>query len=141
MGRKKFARYPTFDYHREMMQFDRRRQRSNDPCEALYFQLDRSRERSGLDAVVLVDDEGLCVASSGDHEMCEEVAAHAAMIGDRVPCFEGVLFSDKTRWEIYLERLGISGSQFYICTVGGSKAARCVEAIRSANGATRILAQ
>ena len=123
-----------------MMELDRRRRRSNDPFKALYFQIDTSRNRSELDAVILVDDDGLCIASSGDPEMCEEIAAHVALIGDRVPCFDGVLFSDATRWNIYMERLALSGSQLYVCAVGGSKAERTNEVIRSSNGATRILA-
>lgn len=90
--------------------------------------------------MLLVDDDGLCIASSGDPEMCEEIAAHVALIGDRVPCFDGVLFSDTTRWNIYMERLAVSGSQLYVCAVGGSKEERTSEVIRSANGATRILA-
>jgi len=122
-----------------MMQLDRRHRRSNETSEALFFQLDTSRTRSDLDAVVLVDDEGLCVSSAGEGTMCEEIAAHVALIGERVPCFDGILFSDKDRWDIYMERMSVGGESFYVCAVGGSKQGRTEEVTRTANGATRIL--
>lgn len=122
-----------------MMQLDRRHRRSNETSEALFFQLDTSRARSNLDAVVLVDDEGLCVSSAGEGMVCEEIAAHVALIGERVPCFDGILFSESDQWDIYMERMAVAGEQLYVCAVGGSKKSRAEEVTRTANGATRIL--
>jgi len=71
---------------------ERRTRRSGRADEALVFQLERVRDEAGLDALVLATAEGLPVAHSGEHELCEELAALAPfMHGDRDKTAHGEL--------------------------------------------------
>ena len=59
---------------------ERRRQRSEDACEALALQLAQVRDKARLDALVLASDEGLSIAYSGEEELCIELAALAPFL-------------------------------------------------------------
>lgn len=61
-------------------EIERRRRRSQDLCTALRYQLDACREAAALEAVVVTDDSGVCVASSGPRHLCEEIAAWVPLL-------------------------------------------------------------
>lgn len=119
---------------------ERRRRRSHFHSEALFYQLDTSRERAQLQAMILADEDGLCVASSGDAELCEEFALHAAMVCNDSSDFEGCVFSPNGRWDIHMQRFDFQGIPLFLCAVGGSDRDRANEIKISMNGVSRILA-
>lgn len=120
---------------------ERRHRRSSDPCQALVYQFEASRERANLDAMVLADDQGLCIASSGDPEVCEEIAAHMAILGHTVPRFRGVFLTEqKLRWTMHMRRFSVAGAELCLCAVGGATERRAEELVQSVGGTARILA-
>ncbi len=123
-----------------MAHIERRLQRSNDKYEALFYQLEACRERAKLDALVLADNDGLCVAASGDPTVCEEFAVHAAMVCDRTESFDGAVLSPTNRWEVLMQRVDVAGTDLYLCAVGGDPDGRAVEVDCSQGGVARILA-
>jgi hypothetical protein len=60
--------------------FERRRRRAAGLADALRFQLDACREDGGLDAIVVSDDLGFCVAHSGARGEHDELAAYLPML-------------------------------------------------------------
>ena len=70
---------------RRMPRERRRRERSEDACEALALQLARVRDAARLDALVLASDEGLSIAYSGEEELCIELAALAPFLPRAAP--------------------------------------------------------
>ena len=59
---------------------ERRQQRTSEREEALRFQLEHSRARGGLEALVLADQQGMVVASAGETAICEELGAIAPLM-------------------------------------------------------------
>lgn len=102
------------------------------------LQLEASRAASASDAMVLVDEDGLCVAASGSMPH-DEIAAYTAMVGNKVENFEGTLYSKTRCWNVRIRRFSTQGSRLFMCAVGGTDARG--EAIqRSIGGVSRILA-
>lgn len=118
---------------------ERRQRRSSTQGQALFYQLDASRERAALEAMILADKTGLCVAASGDDDVCDELAAHMAIVCDRVPSFEGSVLSPTARHEVYMQRFDVGDEALFLCAVGGDSSLRGYEISRSAGGVTRIL--
>jgi len=108
-----------------MLNLERRRRRGETLDEALKFQLAACAEDEGLAAMVLADDEGLCVAAWGDSGICEEVAS-------RAPLAPGDDSTDA-------HKLWFGQIELYLCAVGGESQARKRSLERSASGVSRIL--
>ncbi len=104
---------------------------------ALRYQLEASA-RGALEALVLSDDIGLCVAATGavPHE---EIAAHTAMLGRRVESYEGMLRSETSHWNVRIRRFHAEGAALYLCAVGGGGQARADALHHSIGGVARIL--
>lgn len=120
---------------------ERRQRRSNSQGQALFYQLEASRERARLEAMILADRQGLCVAASADDsDLCDEFAAHMAIVCDRVDHFEGSVLSPTARREVNMQRLQVGDDELFLCAVGGDSALRDYEISRSASGVSRILA-
>lgn len=119
---------------------ERRRRRSHDPQVALGYQLETCRQQGGLEAMVLADEDGFCIAASGDPDVCAEIAARLGLMGRKTEHFAGVLLGPERRWDIDMRRFDIHGADLFMCAVGGASraAADCVG--RSIGGAVRILA-
>ncbi|MFW6052136.1 MAG: hypothetical protein ACODAU_13240 [Myxococcota bacterium] len=116
---------------------ERRTRRSSERHVALRYQLEHTRERGGLRAVVLADGDGLAVVSAGDHVMGEELAALAPLMASSP---FGVRLSPLLRGlEVAVRPLVLNGQQLYLATVGGSMARDAVLA-HSVQGVRRILA-
>ena len=118
---------------------ERRQNRSDNTYSALRYQLEACRRRAGLEGMVLTDESGLALATSGAVGSCDEVAARLALVGRKVAAFSGVLFSDRGSWEVSMRRFEIGESELYMCAVGGSPDPRVAEIERSIDGASRIL--
>jgi hypothetical protein len=99
---------------------DRRLRRSGERSVALRYQLEHSRERGGLEAMVLADVDGLVIAGSGDRAICAELAAVAPLTARSIwmmplpPLLVGA--------EVDIRRLSVYGQQLFMCCVGGGPA-------------------
>lgn len=115
---------------------DRRAKRSEECAMALRYQLEYSRDRGRLEALVVADDGGLLVASAGAELLCEELGAMAQAFGQTfipphdLPSLEG--------GEIAIRPLRICGEQFYLASLGGG-VARDAILERTKLGIKRIL--
>lgn len=118
---------------------ERRRRRSDNTTLALHYQLDAFRVAARLDGVVLSDDDGFCLASSGDPQACHEVAARLPFIGRKVSDFEGVLLGTDGGWRIRMHRFGVPGGELYLCAIGTGSAERERQLARSRGAVRRIL--
>lgn len=116
---------------------ERRHRRSSDRFLALRYQLEHAREKGGIEALVLADDEGLVIASSGDAATCAELGAVAPLMAKSVmgmpmpPLLRGA--------EVAIRRVTIYGQSLYLASVGGG-VARDALLHTSRAGVTRILA-
>ncbi|WP_428263375.1 hypothetical protein [Haliangium sp.] len=119
---------------------DRRRRRSHDPSTALYYQLDACRRSAGLDALLLSDRDGLCIAAAGDGESCDEFAARISIMHPGRHRFEGELWTDVDRWDVHVCRFELDGFEMSLCAVGGLADDRASQVDRSLRGVARILA-
>jgi hypothetical protein len=119
---------------------ERRRRRSDSHSKALYYQLDTCRERATLEAMILADEDGLCLAASGDPSVCEEFAVHTAMVCEDTASFAGTVLSPARRWDVSMQRFEVEGVPLYLCAIGGEAPARAREITRSMGGVSRILA-
>lgn len=115
---------------------ERRQRRSSDRFLALRYQLEHARERGGIEALVLSDEEGIIVASSGDASTCAELGAIAPLMAKSVmgmpmpPLLRGA--------EVAIRPLEIYGQSLYLASVGGG-VARDAHLSTSRAGVKRIL--
>ena len=119
---------------------DRRVRRAHDVARALQFQLDSCRTGGRLDAMVVSDDTGLCLAATGERETCEEIAAGLPMLGQKAGDFDGVLLWNGGGGTVKVRRFRVAESELYVCAVGGEDRRARYELARSISGVTRILA-
>jgi hypothetical protein len=118
---------------------ERRRNRSENSSEALLLQLEACCRDSDVEAMVIADDEGLPLASTGAPYACDEIAARTAVAGRRVAEFQGTLLGHAQAWDVQMKRISVAGSDLLVCAVGGSAAMRQRQIDRSAAGCARIL--
>jgi hypothetical protein len=119
---------------------ERRRRRSSDTLEALKYQLEACLDEAELEALVLGDEDGLCLAWAGTDESCKEVAARMALLNRKIENFEGVVLSGERNWNVRMRRFEAEGSDLYLCAVGGGGETRAHQIHRSIGGVSRILA-
>jgi hypothetical protein len=121
---------------------DRRNKRADDVALALRYQLDACRSEGEMDAMVLADEDGLCLAASGPVDTCHEVAAVLPFLGRRRRDFAGTVLSAKGGLRILVRAFDFGGQELYACAIGGDETdeARQVELDRSVSGVARILA-
>jgi hypothetical protein len=136
---------------------ERRKRRSQDTLEALRLQLDACRQDAELEALVLGDEDGLCLACAGDPTY-QEVAARVvlatragavvglgrgggqALVHHKIENFEGTVVAPERAWNLRMRRFRAAGSWLVLCAVGGGGEPRGREIQRSILGVTRILA-
>jgi hypothetical protein len=142
MARKLARREVALDdtYMRTHQLFERRRRRAANTMEALRYQLLQCCEDGKIDAMLVVDGDGLPLASSGDTLACDEVAARMVLIGQRIDKFAGTLLGDGEKWDVQMLKVWVDDSELLVCAVGGSAAQRGSQIARGAEGALRILA-
>lgn len=119
---------------------ERRRRRSDDPGQAIRYQLDACRQKAGFDAMILADRDGLCIATSGPVMACEEFAARVSVMHRDEADFDDELWTQDDRWDVHVRRFDIGGVELCLCAVGGMPGERATEIERSLRGVTRILA-
>lgn len=123
-----------------MVERDRRRKRASDVALALRYQLDASRSLVHMEALVVADEDGLCLAASGPLDTCHEVAAVLPFLGRRRPTFQGTVLSAKGGLRVLVRAFDFGGQSLYACAIGGDESQRAAELERSVTGVTRILA-
>jgi hypothetical protein len=121
---------------------ERRKRRSNKWGEALYYQLDTCRERSALEAMVLIDAEGYLVATAGDDHVCDELELEMEKISKDAEAFEGTVeLPSSGAKEVYVRKLEALGNEFWLCAAGGQPERRRQEIDTSMGGIGRILSE
>ncbi|MBW2461321.1 MAG: hypothetical protein JRH11_06715 [Deltaproteobacteria bacterium] len=115
---------------------DRRSRRSTDRYIALRYQLEHTRGQGGLEALVLADEEGLVVASSGDATVCAELGAVAPLLGST---FLGRSMPPLLRGaEVAVRPVAVYGQNLFLASVGGG-VARDAHMSTTKSGVERIL--
>ena len=127
-------------HHRAMVTQDRRLRRGATVTQSLRYQLAACCEEGRIDAMVVADEDGLPLASSGNPYACDEVAARIVLVGPRIREFNGVLFGSGHRWDVQMKKVECQGAELLVCAVGGTAEARQRQIARGAEGAVRILA-
>jgi hypothetical protein len=116
---------------------ERRGRRSDDRHVALRYQLEHAREKGGLSAMVLADDTGMALASSGDAHLCEELAAMAPLMAS-APM--GLPLSPLLKGrDVSIRTVSVGHERLFLAAIGGTMARDAVVAT-SAAGLRRILA-
>lgn len=118
---------------------NRRLHRSDDTMQAMSLQLDACRDAGRLTAIFVGDEDGLCLAWSGDGETCERVAATVAPLARRMENFEGLIETDQDRVNVRMRRFEVGGTRLLIGAVGGGGEVRAAQIHRSIGGVSRIL--
>jgi hypothetical protein len=119
---------------------DRRRKRAGDVALALRYQLDACRDGADLEAMVVADEDGLCLAASGPVDTCHEVAAVLPFLGRTQKEFEGTVLSERGGLRVHVRAFAFGGQELYACAIGGREDRRAQELERSVTGVARILA-
>ena len=129
---------------------ERRLRRSGCVADALRLQLEACREDAGLEALVVSDELGFCVAHAGGDGRHEELAARLPLLAD--PAQHWSLEDDEvefrpSRTALAVTTFSMAGARFYLCSVGkpgaaaGTTAAGTQALARVASGFTRLLTQ
>ena len=119
---------------------ERRKRRSAVLQEALTLQLDACARRSGVDYMVLADQQGLIIARSRDVCEAEEVAAFGPFLADRRP-WSGRLPCESGPRDASIAPFRLSGQSVYLCAVGTQSKRVGGEMIQAQCGVRRILGQ
>ena len=133
------ARPKTTTKLRSVSMSERRRRRTEDVMEALHYQLDACRAEAELTAMVVADEHGMCLASSGAMATCSEIAARLPMLSRKAGNFEGVLLGAKGGVPVAMKRIRIDGTELFACAIGGKQERHAVQLIRAEYGVRRIL--
>jgi hypothetical protein len=119
---------------------ERRTNRSQKLSEALGLQLEACGSSSTLDAISVVDGDGLEVCGWGVPQHRPQLASWAVLASRHRAYFEGVARNGTRSWEVGTARLQADGAELYVCAIGGSEDERAQQLGRCALGALRILA-
>jgi len=118
--------------------YERRRQRSHNAADALRLALTRAVHRGALEAMILVDDEGLLVAQSETGIDLSMLAAVTPIVG------RGRAIPKVSRNGEPLEMnvcvVELEGELFYLAALGGTRLTRHRELSGGRAAARRILA-
>lgn len=116
---------------------DRRTRRSVERQTALRYQLEYTREKGGLEAVVVADDAGLIVGCAGESGVCEELGAYAPLM---VRSVLGMPLPPMLRGgDVSVRPMSLNGQPLFLATIGGGVARDALLA-HSEQGVSRILA-
>jgi hypothetical protein len=117
---------------------ERRHRRSTEVTQALRYQLEACREAGALEAVLIADDSGLCMAFAGPREVCDEVAAELPILAARGDGWEWTarLASAPV---VVVRSLVVDAARMFVCGVGTRAQLAIVPLARSLRGLERIL--
>ena len=115
--------------------FDRRRQRSQDRDRALALSLDAARTNASIEALVLADERGSVLASSGDRAVCAE-------LGMTVPMMSAAPFGLRSAGllrggQIRMKAVSVGARSLWLAAVGDDAGVLDL----SAHAVQRILSQ
>lgn len=110
--------------------------RSDEPYTALGLQLEHSRLRGRLDALVLADRQGIVVAYAGDASLCRALGAVAPLAPHaQKSCLAGLAGGG----DVTVRAIHPLGHALFLAALGGT-AARDAVMTSAAQGIARILA-
>lgn len=117
---------------------DRRKRRSAAVATAIELALTSAAHRGGLDAVLVVDDDGLLVARSRCSIDLSMLAAVTPIVGrgQAIPRIK----RDGQSLDLSVEVIKLGGERLYVAALGGGYTARRRELADSVAAAQRILA-
>jgi hypothetical protein len=119
---------------------ERRGQRSDDVTTALSYQLAWTRGEAGLEALVLVDDQGCVIARAGAPLTCEELAAYAPLLvkpnAESKSAFDAELAA--LAREVRVDKVAVDGAEALLCSRGGNAMSASL-LVRAIAGCQRIL--
>jgi hypothetical protein len=118
---------------------DRRHRRTDDVLEALHLQMDACREDGEMMAMVVADEHGMCLASSGAAQTCSEIAARLPILSRKAGDWEGVLLGARGGMPVAMKRFQFEGNELYACAIGGNPDRHASELSRAEVGVARIL--
>lgn len=117
---------------------ERRRRRSNHAGEALELALTHAARRGNLDAVLVVDDQGMLVAKSDTDLDLTMLAAVTPIVG-RGQALPRVRRGGEVR-ELSVDTLELMGEVLYVAALGGTHRTRVREVAGSMAATKRIMA-
>lgn len=106
---------------------------------AMALQLEACRARARAEAMFIGDQDGLCLAWSGDDADSEEVVATLAPITRRMENYEGRIATENRSFNVRVRRFEVGGSMLFIGAVGGGGELRAKQIHHSIGGVARIL--
>lgn len=118
--------------------YERRKQRSNFAATALELAYTSAANRANLDAIVLVDDEGMVVAKNVTDLDLSMLAAVTPIVG-RGKAVPRIRRNGQER-QVSIEPLELLGEKLYMAAVGGDPVRRLRELEGSVAATQRILA-
>jgi hypothetical protein len=118
---------------------DKRRNRSDNIHEALGLQLAACAARAQLSALILAEDQGLPVASTGNADEAEEAAALAPSLARNSGCWHGSVQTVEGLKSVTICPVPTADGRLYLCAVADLGASVDTELIRGGNGIRRIL--
>ena len=118
--------------------YERRRQRSLNAADALELALNGAAHRGALDAVLIVDDEGMIVAKSDTDLPLEMLAAVTPIVGrgQAVPRIR----KDGELRELSVDTMELHDELLYVAVLGGDRRIRRRELQGTMAATRRILA-
>jgi hypothetical protein len=119
------------------MRPERRARRSEDTLEALGLQLEAVARRARLDGLLLVEEQGLEVASAGAVVGLEEIAAVAPKLAPGAGFWRGELWGEVP---VTVVPVSTDFGALFLCAAGGAEAELDGELLRGGCGVCRILA-
>lgn len=117
---------------------ERRRQRSNNAAEALELALTYAARRGELDAVLVVDEQGMLVAKSDTDLDLSMLAAVTPIVG-RGKAVPRVRRGGEVR-ELSVDTVELMGEVLYVAALGGTHRMRVREVAGSMAATRRIMA-
>ncbi len=114
---------------------ERRARRSSDALTALNYLLQSSRDRGGMDLLVLANEDGLPLVTVGTDFRCEELCAYAPFFAGRRPRLRGRALPEPSA----IRPVRVGSSEVYLCAMGGVRPLLEGEMERAAQAVARIL--
>jgi hypothetical protein len=121
------------------MSEERRTLRSEEIHEALGLQLAACARRAALSSIILAEDQGLPVASTGDPSEAEEVAALAPLLLNGGASWHGSVQTEDGIKPVTICPVSTEIGRLFLCAVGGSGKRVDMELMRGGLGVCRIL--
>lgn len=118
---------------------ERRHRRSDNICEAIEMQLMASAERAAFGPMVVGDASGFMIASSGNRNLCEQMAAMSPSLVKGFRTWHGRVLTEKGEVRLSVSPFRFDDSLLYISALGGVGPEIPRELFMSGLGVVRIL--